>query len=167
MAERGRLHGALSVLGHRVGHRGASLLFFAQLDLIYGALLMCARPAPGSVLAYLAAHWPPLPVWGAAWLTVGVVCAVFAFRRQDTPAFVAAMAIKFGWASAHFWTWAETGNVWALAGTIIWITAIGWVANAATWAEPVTSMTPNQLEQVIRSSMSADDRLALAVRLGG
>lgn len=127
----------LTGVRHRVGHRGACLLFFALLDLVYGAVLIGDEPTPGTTLAYLGTNWPPLDAWGCAWITVGVLCLVQAFMRQDTAAFVGAMAIKFLWGAAHFWAFID-GADRALAGTVIWTMAIGLVAIVATWPEPVS-----------------------------
>lgn len=124
-------------LRHRVGHRGAALLFFGLLDLVYGSVLITSTPPPGSTLGYIGANWPPLPAWGWVWIGVGLVCTVHAFLRRDTWGFVAAMAIKFAWASAYVGALLDGANVWALAGASIWVMAIGLVANVATWPEPI------------------------------
>lgn len=122
-------------LRHRVGHRGACLLFFALLDLVYGAVLIGQPPPAGTALEYVAAHWPPLPVWGGAWIAVGVLCAVQAFMRWDIAAFVAAMFIKVAWAAAHFWAFID-GAPRAFAGMVVWSFAMGLVYIIATWPEP-------------------------------
>lgn len=122
-------------LRNRVGHRGACLLFFAVLDLIYGPILIVQDPLPGSPVAYLAVNWPPLPVWGVAWTAVGLVCLVQAFMRRDQIAFACAMAIKFLWATAHLWALLD-GAHRALASVIIWMWAVALVGVIATWPEP-------------------------------
>jgi hypothetical protein len=125
----------LHALRRRVGHRGACLLFFALLDLIYGSLLIGDEPTPGTTLAYLGEHWPPLHVWGWVWIAVGLLCATQAFMRQDAAAFVAAMFIKVAWGAAHFWAFVE-GAPRALAGVVIWTFAMGLVYIISTWPEP-------------------------------
>lgn len=122
-------------LRHRVGHRGACLLFFALLDLVYGGLLVTTPPTDGTALAYVAGQWPPLTVWGWLWIAVGVLCTVQAFTRRDTAAFVAAMFIKAAWAVAHFWAFVD-GAPRALAGVVIWGFAMGLVYVISTWQEP-------------------------------
>lgn len=125
------------MLRRRVGHRGACLLFFAILDLIYGTILVTLpTPIPGTnILNYINHHWPPLPVWGGAWITVGLVCAIHAFRYRDTPGFVAAMFIKFSWATAYAWAWLDGAGLLALAGAAIWTMTVALVAIIATWPE--------------------------------
>lgn len=132
-------------LRRRIGHRGVSLLFFALVDFIYGTILIAATPLPGSTLDALTRNWPPLPVWGVIWLTVGAICLAFAFVQQDAPGFVAAMFIKFSWCTANTLTFMENRNVWALAAVAFWAMAIGMVINTATWAE-----TPFQMPRRVR-----------------
>jgi hypothetical protein len=122
-------------LRHRVGHRGACLLFFAMVDLVYGAILLVDRPNPGTTLSHIAANWPPMPVWGVAWIGVGLLCLIQAFMKDDRAGMVGAMAIKFSWGAAHFWAVAD-GVDRALAGAVIWTMAIGLVAVVAHWQEP-------------------------------
>jgi hypothetical protein len=130
-----KLLGMLCAVRRRVGHRGACLLFFAFLDLIYGTILICDDPSPRTALAYLANHWPPLDVWGVIWIGIGISCLAHAFVAQDSLGFVGAMALKFAWGAAHFWAFVD-GAPRALAGTVIWIMATGLVFIISTWPEP-------------------------------
>lgn len=111
-------------LAARIGRRGAALLFFALLDFIYcyGLLNLSQPLAP--FYAWMA-HVMPLLSWAALWGLVGAVCLVFAFRAYDTPAFMAAVALKVAWGLPALFGW--------LAGAIDrgYISAVIWLAFAA------------------------------------
>jgi uncharacterized membrane protein YedE/YeeE len=98
-------------LCRRIGRRGAALLFFAFLDLVYGLSLLnppaTARPSPTLVFI---AHVMPLAVWGGLWTAVGLVCLT-------------------GWWIAGL----ERG--WLAAA--IWLAMAAWVMIIASWAEPM------------------------------
>ncbi len=83
-------------LRHRIGRRGAALLFFAVLDLVYCYALM--NPPTVITEAY---SWPrqlmPLGVWAALWGFCGILCLAFAFLPRDTTAFTAVAALKVTW----------------------------------------------------------------------
>ena len=80
----------------RIGRRGAALLFFALLDAVYCYSLLTAPRPLSSFYAWMDSI-APLVVWAACWGGVGLVCLWFAFCRYDTPAFVAAVALKVAW----------------------------------------------------------------------
>jgi hypothetical protein len=73
---------------HRIGRRGASLLFLSLLDGVYAVSLLTipheARNNPAIVFPALLL---PLPVWAAVWGSVGVVCLVQASREARLSVF--------------------------------------------------------------------------------
>jgi hypothetical protein len=111
-------------LRDRIGRRGACLLFFALLDLVYCyGLLNPPRPVTPA-LAWMA-NVLPLWAWALCWGIVGLLCVVLAFFEQDTVAFVAAVALKVGWGLLSFFGWT--------AGVVDrgYISAVIWLAFAA------------------------------------
>jgi hypothetical protein len=93
----------MTVLARRVGRRGAALLFFAVLDLVYCYALL--RPPPGQLPE--AYRWPqtvmPLWAWAACWGAVGVLCLVSVFLARDTAAFTAAVGLYAAWGLLAMW----------------------------------------------------------------
>lgn len=124
-------------LGHQVGRRGASLLFFGLLDVVYcQALLFPTRTARNTSGYRFLADIMPLWAWAAMWGVVGVLCLVYAFRKRDQPAFAAAMGLKVLWGSVYVggqWTGAvERGYVSA----VVWLALAALVGLLSTWPEP-------------------------------
>lgn len=113
----------MSVL-RRIGRRGAALLFFALLDLVYCYALLNPPRSTTPTYAWMETL-APLWVWGAVWGAVGVICLVFAFLEQDTAAFVGAVALKVGWGLLSLFGW--------VAGAIDrgYVSAVIWLAFAA------------------------------------
>ncbi|MEU8199302.1 hypothetical protein AB0C10_36510 [Microbispora amethystogenes] len=120
---------------HRIGRRGASLLFLALLDVVYAfSLATSPPPAGGSPSAFLA-RLLPLPAWGAVWAAVGVLCAVQAFMRTDRWAFAAASLIKVLWGAVYL-LGSLLGQVprgWVAAA--VWLGFAAWVAIISGWRE--------------------------------
>jgi hypothetical protein len=115
---------ALQGLAARVGRRGAALLFFTGLDILICVSLITA-PRPLVPLYAWMDGMMPIAVWAGLWALVAAVCLVFALRTYDTPAFMAAVALKVGWGLLALYGW--------LAGAVErgWITAVIWLAFAA------------------------------------
>jgi hypothetical protein len=106
-----------------VGRRGAALLVFAFIDVVIGwSLIDASGQAQAAALPTYRAfrEVAPLATWGALWLIVAAVCAVWAFRRHDAPAFAAAIGIKLVWSAGFAVSW------------LTWAAPRGWLA-AATW----------------------------------
>jgi hypothetical protein len=104
----------------RIGRRGAALLFFTLLDLVYAyALLNPPRPLSE---AY---SWPqtllPLWVWALIWASVGALCLVFAFLPRDTVAFTAAVALKVMWGLIFLIGQAVGGVERGYVSAVIWL----------------------------------------------
>lgn len=121
----------------RVGRRGASLLFFALLDVYYGlSLLVPTEDARESPSLQWVASILPLWVWAAGWFVVALLCFIDAFRLHDRIAFTAAMGIKVLWAGiyvgAQFAGVLERGFV----GAAIWLALAALVGLLSSWPEP-------------------------------
>jgi hypothetical protein len=128
---------ALSRLVRRVGRRGAALLFFALLDLIYGwALLDPLKSTAASPGYRWLATILPLEAWGGIWLLVGVLCLVGSVVHEDSIAWVAAMSIKVMWGGLWFCGWwlADVPRGWAPSA--VWLPMAALVALLAGWPEP-------------------------------
>lgn len=126
---------AARALWNRVGPRGLALLFFASTDLIYGWSLMHYEPSEAGTISGL--DWinqtVSLDIWGAIWITVGIVLLISVFIAEDRIAWCCAIGIKVGW--GVMWLAGElAANIprgYAQAG--IWLPAAGLVAVLAVW----------------------------------
>jgi hypothetical protein len=108
------------VLFRRIGRRGAALLFFALLDLIYGYAVLSSPRPPGSFYAW-ADTVLPLATWVACWWTVAAICLFFAFLTYDTTAFIAAIAIKVGWGGTALTGWISGHAPMGYVSAVIWL----------------------------------------------
>jgi hypothetical protein len=121
----------------RVGRRGAALLFFAVLDLIYAFSLF--NPAPSAVATpalQFVASLVPLWAWATAWLIVGLLCLIGAFWHEDSIAWTAAMAIKVLWGSVFLLGWLLVHLERGYVSAAIWLCTAALVALLAGWPEP-------------------------------
>lgn len=124
-------------LFHRIGRRGAALLFFFILDFFNGWSLL--DPLPESRQSH-GTQWLasvlPLEAWGAIWLFVGLLCLIGALIRTDVVAWVAAMSIKVMWGLLWLLGWMLDGveRGWVFAA--FWLALAALVALLAGWAEP-------------------------------
>lgn len=128
----------LTRLLHRIGHRGAALLFFALVDLVFAKSLADAPPSTRSSPTY-AFMATVLPLWGwaALWGVVGLMCLVQAFMANDLPAFVASSAMNVGWACVHLAGFFVGEVPRGYVSAVIWLGYAGFVQVIASWAEPV------------------------------
>jgi hypothetical protein len=115
---------ALGRLAARIGRRGAALLFFTGLDIVYCVGLLTV-PHPLTPFYAWMAEVMPLSAWALIWGAVAVVCLWYAFRIHDTAAFMCAVALKVGWGMLSFFGWAY-GHV-----DRGWITAVVWLMFSA------------------------------------
>lgn len=110
----------------RLGRRGASLLFFALVDLVYATALGFAptQTARSSSYAFLASILP-LWAWALPWGVVGLLCVYYALRAEDRVAFAAVSALSVGWSVLNLAGW--------MLGEIPrgFVTAAVWAAFAA------------------------------------
>jgi hypothetical protein len=111
-------------IARRIGRRGAALLFFTLLDLVYAYALLTA-PRPLTPFYAWMDRIMPLPVWAGCWAAVGLICLAFAFAVRDTAAFMAAVALKVGWGLPALFGWIG-GHV-----PLGYISAVIWLAFAA------------------------------------
>jgi hypothetical protein len=129
----------------RVGFRGATLLWLAFLDVIYGLSLVFPAPQVSrSASSRWIAEIAPLPAWGALWLLVAAVLIWCAFRRKDAPAFAAAVSIKVVWASLTTagWILGEVDRGWVSG--VVWAVFAGWAALVSRWPEPPKPLHLNE-----------------------
>ncbi|MFI6883355.1 hypothetical protein [Streptosporangium canum] len=126
-----------AALIHRIGRRGASLLFLALLDVVYALSLLGAPPetraSPGIAFLMLLL---PLPVWAAVWGAVGALCLVQAFLRTDRMAFAAASLLKVAWGTVYLLGWALGDVPRGYVTATIWLGFAAWVAIISGWREP-------------------------------
>jgi hypothetical protein len=117
---------------HQVGRRGASLIFFALVDLVWAYGLTAAPANPGNEFV---AHLLPLPVWAALWAAVGGLCLIYAFRSSDRVAFAAASLLKVAWGTLYLLGWALGEIPRGYLATVIWLAFAGFVQVIAGWME--------------------------------
>lgn len=121
----------------RLGRRGATLLTLATVDLVIGTLLINPGLHAQTVRtpAYRLIVYVPLQVWGAAWIAVGLVCGISAWRRSDRLAFGLAIMIKLLWGGLILGAWLFKGATLAWAGAVVWFALAAWVAISSGWPE--------------------------------
>ncbi|MGW4663167.1 hypothetical protein [Streptosporangium sandarakinum] len=108
-------------LRRRVGVRGEFLLVLAIFDVIqWYRLTWPSRETLASPATQFLAGLMPLPVHGAIWGAVGLLCLVQAFQPHDQWAFMAASMLKVGWALVHVmaWIWGVPSAWWSV---VIWL----------------------------------------------
>lgn len=133
------LHPQLRAPGRRVGRRGAALLCWAWVDVMYGVGLVAADAATRAspTLAWVGAIMP-LRWWGAVWLIVAATLVVTAVTRMHTLGHTAAAGIKILWAvlMAGGWLAGEVPRGYVSVG--IWGGAAALVLITAGWSEPTS-----------------------------
>lgn len=131
----------LRSVARRVGRRGAALLFFTVLDLVYAfGLLTVPRPLP-PVYAWMQAI-VPLWAWAGCWAAVGVACLAYAFLTYDTPAFVAAVSIKVGWGLLALLGWVSGVIDRGYVSAVIWLAFAAFVFLVAGGIPPPARREP-------------------------
>ena len=92
---------------HQIGYRGAVLLVFGLVDLVYS--LSFAFPT-AEALANPTFQWLtrflPITVWAVIWGVVGLFCFFYAFRTiDDAIGYAMAILIKVFWSALFLWGW--------------------------------------------------------------
>lgn len=137
----------------RLGFRGAILLGFAFIDIVYGLtlLLPSAETRRGSAYAWRS-EFLPTELWGVLWVLVGVFLITQAWARRDRAAFAVAIAIKLAWMMVALGSWivgpvppSQALSLVAIFGAFAWVAFV-----ASLWSEPITSRTV--------TTMSNDDQ---------
>lgn len=127
-------------LRRRVGFRGATLIWFALIDALYG-LSLATQPPPAerSDVVQWATTFIPLQAWTGLFLATSATCIVYAFRRRDRIAFMAASGTHgiLGATMLAGWALGVAERGWSSAA--IWLGMAGWVTLIAGWPEPTPS----------------------------
>jgi peptidoglycan/LPS O-acetylase OafA/YrhL len=120
-----------------VGFRGSFLLVLAAVDALTAWSLM----HPPEPIAHISQYRflqdiAPLGAWASLWVGVGLVCAVYAFRRVDWPAFLASALLNLGWIVLLLiaWGFGDVTRGWVTASQ--WVVAGFLVVRIAAWPEP-------------------------------
>ncbi len=123
-------------LGRCVGRRGATLLFFAMLGIVYayGLLVPGPRASWGASQRFIVTV-APLWVWAVLWAASGLLCLVYAFRAADRVGFAAASGVTTMWGLLYVVA-AVAGVSRAFIGAVIFLCLGGWVAIISSWPEP-------------------------------
>ncbi|MEV0382895.1 hypothetical protein [Nonomuraea sp. NPDC050643] len=121
----------------RIGRRGASLAFFALVDLAYASVMAWAPPevTPGSSAAVLA-RLMPLAAWAIPWAAVGLLCAAHVCAARDLVAFGAASALCAGWSVIHLAGWAFGVIDRGFVTAVVWGGFGAFIQVIAGWGEP-------------------------------
>lgn len=90
----------------QIGYRGAVLLIFGLIDLIYafGFAVPTQESRANSTFQWLT-EFLPAPAWVAVWGTVGLACLFFAFRTYDATGYALAILVKVFWSGILLWGW--------------------------------------------------------------
>jgi len=132
-----KAHSIFKALFQRIGRRGAFLLFLALLDFVNGYALLFPTPRASTNPTYIfLASVLPLQGWGILWASVGAVCLVFAFRRNDAPGYAAAVFIKILWALIFLLGWVFADVERGYLSAVIWGVLALILPLIATWPEP-------------------------------
>lgn len=129
--------GLLRRLDVLVGFRGSFLLVLAVVDALTAwSLANPPEEIPATSFMTFIRQLAPLQVWAGLWLGVGLVCAAYAFRAVDWPAFLAAALLKLGWIALLLiaWQFADVERGWVSATQ--WVVAGVLVLRIAAWPEP-------------------------------
>ncbi len=125
------------LLVRRIGRRGACMLFFAFLDVVYAYSLFF--PPPEQLLtANLRFLDSIAPLWffAGAWLASGFACLAAAFLKNDWWGFTATITVKTTWGFIYLFA-ALFGHVdRAYVSATIWLFAAGLLAIISSWPEP-------------------------------
>lgn len=134
---RGRVYAVNRWALLRIGRRGAALLYFGVLDVVYAFSLFLPAPEQrrSSAIRFLA-EVAPLWLWGVAWSVAAVLCLVCVFRVNDRVGFAAAISIKMLWGTLYLVGWLVAGVERAWLSATLWLCLAGFIGIIASWPEP-------------------------------
>lgn len=127
---------ARAALRRRVGRRGAALLAFALIDILYAGSMLTASDSglPLNATYQWFGELMPLAAWAAVWALVAAVCTWSALHHYDRAGFVAAIGIKVVWSLLSLAGWVLDDVTLGSVG--IWLGLAVVVGVIAGWAEP-------------------------------
>ena len=124
------------MIHRRIGRRGASLIFFGVLDLIYSfSLIAPDEESRNGAFLQGVAQVAPLWFWAALWAITGVVVLAQAFARNDRVGFTAAIFLKITWAITCVIAWVANDAPRGYVSAAIWLAAAGFVWVISGWPE--------------------------------
>lgn len=130
---------------HQVGRRGAALLCFATLDVVYSASLAFPGPNGGGASQRWFGSILPLWVWACWWMAVAVICVASCCRENDLYGFIAAISIKVWWGLLSLVGWLLQEVPVSSAG--IWLGLAVIVGLIAGWPEPEHHVIDGEAER--------------------
>jgi len=125
-------------LRRRLGRRGASLLLFGALYLLYGYGLL-VEPLISTVSFQILVDLWPVDVWAWLWICSGLVAVLSAWLPQgrDWLGFTALYPIAMAWGLASFVSWWPRGdNPRGWVGAAVWCVIGGLITKDAGSPEP-------------------------------
>jgi len=123
----------------RLGKRGTILAILGVIDLAQAATLVFPTGSLGASYEWFGSI-APLISWAFLWAFVGIVCLIYALRRDDHLAYVVAVSAKVLWGIGCFAAWIISdvtilgGVLWLGFAAIIWV-ILGWAEPIPTWEE--------------------------------
>ncbi len=119
----------------RVGRRGAALIGFGIVDVVYGAsLIQTSSDIPNATARWFASIGP-IGLWVTLWWLVALICfASAAIPDRNGWGFSAAIALKIWWVLLCFAGW-RSGEV-SIGSVGVWFGFTYFVALIAGWPEP-------------------------------
>lgn len=127
-----RIRNRLISIRQSVGLRGEVLFGLGLLDLAQAWTMWTDQTS--AINEWFTSVLPAF-TWGCMWATVGVICLVHAFRRDDHVGYVAAIGVKVIWVIGALAGWL-TADV-TLGGVVIWALVAWIVWRIGRLAEPV------------------------------
>jgi hypothetical protein len=116
----------------RIGPRGAVLLCFAWVDVVFGiGLIRADRAVKANPVYAFPEQVAPLTAWGVLWLAVAAVLIVNAYRLRDAAGYTCAIGIKVLWGVMMLGGWISGDIPRGYVSMSIWLSIAGVVAVCA------------------------------------
>lgn len=125
-------------LRRRLGRRGAILLAFGAMWLLYGYSLL-VEPVVSTASYRLLLKVAPMDAWAWAWIVAGSVAWACAWRRSplDWPGFAALYMVAVPWGLSSLMSWQPLGdNPRGWISAAIWGALGGAITIVVGWPEP-------------------------------